>query len=96
MEGEQKSSIVKLAVIGSAIVAIILVLGTIWNGRNAGEDTEKAVRTVSLLYLEELAGRREQVVASTLEKYIKDMDIALGLLDREILSSVENLQAFQA
>ena len=96
MEGEQKNGIVKLAVIGSAIIAIILVVGTILTGRHAGEDTEKAVRTVSLLYLEELAGRREQVVASTLEKYIGDMDIAIGLLDREDLSSAEKLQSYQA
>ena len=96
MEDEQKSSIVKLAVIGSAIVAIILVVGTFLIGRNASEDTEKAVRTVSLLYLDELAGRREQVVASTLEKYIKDIDIAIGLLDRDALSSVEKLHEYQA
>ena len=96
MEGEQKNSIVKLAVIGSAIVAIILVVGTFLTGRSAGEDTEKAVRTVSLLYLDELAGRREQVVASTLEKYIKDIDIAIGLLDSDALSSVEKLHEYQA
>ena len=96
MEDEQNSGIIRLAIIGSVIVAIILVLGTIWTGRSAGEDTEKAVRTVSSLYLEELAGRREQVVASSLDKYISDIDIAIGLLDRNALSSVENLQAYQS
>ncbi|MBQ7199018.1 MAG: response regulator [Selenomonadaceae bacterium] len=95
MDGEQKNGILKLVVIVSAIVAVILVAGTFLTGRSAGEDTEKAVRTVSLLYLEELAGRREQVVASTLDKYINDMDIAVGLLDKNDLSTVENLQAYQ-
>ena len=80
MESKQKNGLVRLAAIGSAIVAVILVVGTILIGRNAGEDTEKAVRTVSLLYLEELAGRREQVVNSTLEKYINDSLIKLQKL----------------
>ncbi len=48
-------------------IAVILIFGTIWLGKVAGRDTEKAVRNVSLLYLDELAVRREQVVSSKLE-----------------------------
>ena len=96
MEDEQKSGMMRFAVIGSVIVAIILVLGTFWTGKNAGKDTETAVRTVSLLYLDELAGRREQVVASTLNNYIADIDTAIGLMDKEDLSSIERLQAYQS
>ncbi len=96
MEGDQKSGIMRFAIIGSIIVAVILVLGTFLTGKNAGEDTETAVRTVSLLYLDELAGRREQVVANTLTNYINNMDIALGLMDNEDLNSLERLQNYQA
>ena len=96
MDNGQKNGIMRAAVIGSVIVAIILVLGTLWTGKNASNDTETAVRTVSLLYLDELAGRREQVVSSTLSAYISDMDIAIGLLDKEDLSSLERLQAYQS
>ena len=96
MDKGQKNGIMKAAIFGSVIVAIILVLGTLWTGKNASNDTETAVRTVSLLYLDELAGRREQVVASTLSGYISDMDIAIGLLDKDDLSSPERLQAYQA
>ena len=96
MEKEQKNGVIKLAVIGSVVVALILILGTFWSGSDASEDTEKAVRTVSLLYLDELAGRREQVVSSTLNGYISNIDVALGLLGRDDLSSVENLQNYQA
>ena len=78
------------------IVAIILVGGTFWTGRSASRDTEQAVRNVSLLYMDELASRREQVVGSTLSDYISDMDVALGLLEKTDLSSVERLQAYQA
>ena len=96
MESEQKGGIMRLAIIGSIVVAIILVLGTYVTGRNASEDTGTAVRTVSLLYLDELAGRREQVVSKTLSEYISDMNVALGLLDKGDLNSVENLQAYQS
>ena len=96
MDNGQKNGIMRAAVIGSVIVAIILVLGTLWTGKNASNDTETAVRTVSLLYLDELAGRREQVVSSTLSAYISNMDIAIGLLDKEDLSSLERLQAYQS
>ena len=95
MEKEQKNELTRLAVIGSVVVAVILVLGTFVTGKNAGKDTETAVRTVSLLYLDELAGRRKQVIANTLNDYINDIDIALGLLTKEDLSSVENLQSYQ-
>ena len=47
-----------IAIIGSLILAVVLVAGTIWMGVGAKRDTEDAVRSVSLLYLDELAGRR--------------------------------------
>ncbi len=86
----------KIPFLGGLVVAIILVGGTIWTGRSSSRDSEQAVRNVSLLYLDELASRREQVVASTLSDYINDMDIALGLMEKEDLSSAEKLQAYQA
>ena len=85
----------KEAVIGCVIVAAILLFGTIITGRNASEDTESAVHTVSLMYLDELAERRAQVVSSTLSAYISNMDAAVGLLTPSDLSSVTNLQAYQ-
>ncbi|MBQ7585609.1 MAG: response regulator, partial [Desulfovibrionaceae bacterium] len=80
----------------SIIVACILVFGTILTGRNASRDTEMAVHAVSLFYLDELAERREQVVASTLQGYINDLDVAIGLIEKEDLTSLERLQAYQA
>ena len=96
MEQTQKSGIRRLALIGIAIVMVMLVLGTIWTGKNASKDTEDAVRAVSLLYLDELAGRREQVVASTLASYISNMDVAIGMMEPSDLSDTEHLQAYQA
>ena len=95
MDSEQ-SKIMKEFVIGALVVVLILIAGTFWMGTSVTEDNEEAVRTVSLLYLDELAGRREQVVASELGDYINDMTVALDLLTKDDLSSVDKLQAYQA
>ena len=97
MEKKQKiSSVTTVAAIGGIIVVFILFVGTLLMGHSASRGTEKAVRNVSLLYLDELAERREQVVASTLNDYISDMDIALGLMEKDDLSSPEKLRMYQA
>ena len=95
MKGVNTKKIMSLAIIGSIIVVAIMIIGTIWTGRSASSGARKAVRNVSILYLEELAGRREQVVASTLNDYISDLDVAIGLMTPEDLSSTANLQAYQ-
>ena len=47
---------------------------------------------MSLLYLNELAERREQVVAARLADYISDLDVAVGLIGKENFKSIETLQ----
>lgn len=83
-------------VIGVIIIAVILIGGTLLTGRSAGRDTEDAVRSVSLLYLDELAGRREQVVASNLRSSVSNTESAIMLLTPDDLSDMAHLQAFQA
>ena len=93
---EKKNGVMQGVILGCLLVAAILIIGTIWTGRSASRDAEKAVRNVSLLYLDELAGRREQVVSSVLDDYINDMDVAIGLIEKSDLESVESLQAYQS
>lgn len=95
MDEQKNRSVMTVAVIGGISVVVILLFGTIWMGRSASRDTETAVRNVSLLYLDELAERREQVVASTLSDYISDMDIALGLMEKDDLKNTESLHRYQ-
>lgn len=83
------------ALIGSLLIAAILILGTYWSGQKARQDTEEAVGSVSKLYLDELAGRREQVVASALERNIVNMQTAVNLLTKDDLSDTAHLQAYQ-
>lgn len=87
---------VPIALIGGALIALILIFGTVWSGHKAKQDTENAVNSVSLFYLDELAGRREQVVSSTLKKNIKDLKTAVGLMTDDDLSDITHLQAYQA
>ena len=87
---------ISIAVIGSMIFVLILVLGTIKLGRSATTDTLSAVETVSLFYLDELAGRREQVVAQNLNKKLEDMNVALSLMTEDDLVDMEHLQSYQA
>ncbi len=94
-KSQKKNDIIRIAIIGSVIVAIILTVGTFSLARSAGRDTEAAVRNVSLLYLSELTGRREQVVSSILDDYKNDMDIAIGLMEKEDLADKESLQKYQ-
>ena len=87
---------ISVTIIGSLIIAAILIVGTFWSGQQAKQDTENAVNSVSLLYLDELAGRREQVVSSALERNIRNMQTAVGLLTDDDLSDIEHLQEYQA
>ncbi len=92
----KESNILRLSIFGIVVVAVIMIAGTFWEGQKARLDTEKAVRSVSLLYLDELAGRREQVVAANLLGKISDLKTAVSLMTDEDLSDEEHLQTFQA
>ena len=96
MKDRKRSNITGIAAAGAAVVLVILVLGTIWMGQSARKDTQDAVRTVSNLYLDELAGRREQVVESNLQNKIRDLRVAVSLMEQSDLSDMEHLQNYQS
>ncbi len=87
---------IRVAVIGGVIVALILIVSTLLMGQSAQKGTKDAVRSVSLLYLDELAGRREQVVEDNLNRRVSDMRTALELITEDDLSDLTHLQAYQA
>ena len=96
MNHSGKNHMATTALIGSSILAIILVVGTLWLGHHARQDTEAAVRSVSLLYLDELAGRREQVVENNLSEKIQTIRIAIDLMTDEDISNKTNMEAYQS
>lgn len=95
MKQGRKNYTTTIAVIGSLILAIILVAGTMWMGSRARRDTEEAVRSVSLLYLDELAGRRKQVVEDNLREKIQTIRVAVDLLTAEDLTDKAHLESYQ-
>ena len=95
MEGGKGKNTARIALIGGAIVAAFLIFGTIQMGRSAQRDTVDAVRSVSALYLDELAGRREQVVENNLNDNIRVINIALEMIDDEDLSDLTHMRAYQ-
>ena len=92
----QKNNTVLFAAAGGVIVALVLIFGTLLLGQSARRSTEEAVHSVSNFYLQELAGRREQVVAANLNSSIKNMYAALGLMDETDFSDIPHLRAWQA
>ena len=94
-KGKKSTPAILVGIIGGLIVIAIFVIGTIIMGGAAHNDTAKAFHSVSSFYLDELAGRREQVVANNLEREIEDLQVAVGLLTEDDLSDTEHLQAFQ-
>ncbi|SEQ04412.1 Signal transduction histidine kinase [Lachnospiraceae bacterium NE2001] len=94
MKNERKG--ISIYIIGGLVVLLILFFGTIILGQQARIDNENAVRKVSLLYLDELAGRREQVVEDNLKESIDDIEVAVGLMTDEDTSDMEHIQAYQA
>lgn len=95
MKTTWKNRTTQTAIIGSLVLALVLVAGTIWMGRSARQDTENAVRSVSLLYLDELAGRREQVVESNLQGKVDTIRVAITLMTDDDLGDKAHLEAYQ-
>ena len=57
-------------IVGGIIIAAILLITTIWVSNSARIGTNQAVNRVSKFYLEELAGRRAQVVSEELSSIL--------------------------
>ena len=95
MGSKKRDLTIPVAIIGGAIVLLILVLGTTWMGQSAQRDTEEAARSVSMLYLDELAGRREQVVEENLQNNIDVINVAVTMIDKEDLSDLDHMRSYQ-
>ena len=92
---EQKESrTVSVAVIGGAIIAVLLILSTLWINRLGQNDTREAVKAVSEFYLRELTDRREQGIIARINVHVNNVKAALKILSPNDLQNVETLSAF--
>ncbi len=95
MEKNRKNRTGLVTVISVIIVAAVLAGGIILLSRSSHKDASEAARSVSLLYMDELAGRREQVVEDNLNNHIDIIDNAVRMLTDEDLSGLEPMRAYQ-
>lgn len=91
---KQKRQTVAFAIWGGIMIAVVLIITTLWVSRSARIGTDKAVNKVSEFYLEELAGRRASVVYEELNNNFKNIEKALEVLDDSDLESEESLRSF--
>lgn len=94
MNKKQKKQAVTYAIVGGALIAAILLITTIWVSNSARVGTKQAVGRVSEFYLEELAGRRAQVVSEELKSNFSYITNALAVMEDSDLASEESLRRF--
>lgn len=94
MNNKQRNRTIASGVWGGIVIAVILILTTIWVSNSARNGTSQAVARVSEFYLEELAGRRAQVVSEELKNNFVYMENALDILEPADLASQEALRSF--
>lgn len=90
----RKRQTIAYALWGGIMIALILIVTTLWVSRSARIGTDQAVGRVSEFYLEELAGRRSLVVSEELNKNFTYMEKALEVLEESDLESQESLRDF--
>lgn len=91
---KQRRQTIANAVAGGIIIAVILLVTTVWVSESSRTGTDQAVSRVSAFYLEELAGRRAQVVAEELKTRFSYMENAVAILEEADLESQETLRKF--
>ncbi|MBP5342605.1 response regulator [bacterium] len=85
-----------IGIFGTIIVILAMILVTIISGFSASRNAENAAREVSLLFLDELTSRREQVVSQNIKGKINDIDIQISLMDKDVvLLNEDELHKFQ-
>ena len=98
MQNLSKTKFIRLPLVltaaASVAVAFFLVLATVRLNSLSRKSTDAAADSVSRLYLRELAGRREQVVSSNLERYFDNMEAALSVIEERDLAGTESLRAY--
>ena len=95
MEGKHKNRTILVTVASIVILVALQAGGMVLLAGNAHKDALDAARSVSLLYLDELAGRREQVVEDNLNNNINVIDIAIQILTEEDLSDLSHMRDYQ-
>lgn len=87
---------VSVAIVGGAIIAVLLILSTFWINQSNLRNISEAVHSAGELYLYEMTNRREQVLNTRINLKVGNLRAALKSLTPADLQSVETLSAFLA
>ena len=90
MKKERFIHVKPIYLIAGLIALLFIVIGSVYLSKKASDDTDEAVRKVSHLYLDELSGRREQVVENNLKSKFDDMQV-----NAEIMTMVLEMKNMQ-
>ncbi|MBQ6759270.1 MAG: response regulator [Selenomonadaceae bacterium] len=82
------------AIVGGAIIAVLLILSTVWINQRSESDTSETVHSVSRIYLRELTDRREQVIQGRLNLTIERISSAAKVVSANDLQNMTTLSAF--
>ena len=93
-ENKKGTRTISVAIVGGAVIAVLLILSTLWINRSEQSGTAEAVHSVSEMYLRELTDRREQVITARINVRVNNIRSALKVLTPADLQSVETLSAF--
>ena len=85
---------ISIAIVGGAIIAVLLVLSSIWINQRGQKDAVVAAHIVMEQYLRELTDRREQVLTARINDRINDLQAVLQTLTPYDLQNVETLSLF--
>ena len=91
MNNRQEKETIAFALWGGVIIAVVLLLTTFWVSGRARAGTRRAVSRVSEFYLQELAGRRAQVISDELERHFTYIKNAMNMIEDSDLESQESL-----
>ena len=95
MEEKRRNRTILAAVVSVILLAGILVGGMFLLTGSAHKDASEAAKSVSHLYLDELASRREQVVEDNLNNNINVINVAIRMLTDEDLSDLDHMRSYQ-
>ena len=93
-ENKKGTRTISVAIVGGAVIAVLLILSTLWINRSEQSGTADAVHSVSEMYLRELTDRREQVITARINVRVNNIKSALKILTPADLQNVETLSAF--
>lgn len=88
-----EKAFVTTAVIGSVIIAAILMINTLWATRQMVFATNEAVSAVSSFYLEAMADDLSNTITNLIDNNIEGMKVAVDIIDDEGIETQEELRS---